>query len=33
MDIDSQGNVYFGAQARDTLIFGDDFIHPGASIQ
>jgi hypothetical protein len=24
-DIDSEGNVYFGMQARDTMDFGDDF--------
>ena len=24
-DIDNEGSVYFGVQARDTLVFGDDF--------
>ncbi|MCF8303635.1 MAG: T9SS type A sorting domain-containing protein [Bacteroidales bacterium] len=26
-DIDPQGNVYFGAQTRDSLHFGDDFLY------
>ncbi|MCD4697507.1 MAG: T9SS type A sorting domain-containing protein [Bacteroidales bacterium] len=32
MDIDAQGNVYTGAQARDTLHFGDDFEYVNAGI-
>ena len=31
-DIDNEGNVYFGVQARDTLFFGDDFQYNPSSI-
>lgn len=31
-DIDNEGNVYFGVQAKDTLFFGDDFQYNPSSI-
>ena len=32
-DIDQQGNIYLGAQARDTIAFGSDFTYANRSIQ
>jgi hypothetical protein len=31
MDIDSEGNVYFGAQAKDSVWFEDDYMHNNPS--
>lgn len=31
MDIDQTGNVYFGAQSRDTVLFGDDYEYVSSS--
>lgn len=33
MDIDYMGNVYLGAQARDTVHFGDDFVYANVDFE
>jgi len=33
MDIDQEGNVYFGLAVKDTIYFGNDFIYPNTGYE